>query len=165
MVQLQEFILKHLHHHTIFNMFSDGTFKAHRAQILSCSSLGANVWLTPRLIFQPFNYLPQYFPQHFVCNLDYPTPQLQTSFDVCTHIPSTLWVSTFYVVFMATNTLEPMMQFKTPLPPLHEMLASMWDKNNFMRFFQSHSTPLIDVSTLCLPKLAFAPNVIIVNST
>jgi hypothetical protein len=46
------------------------------------------------------------------------------------HIPSTQWVSTSYVVFMATNTLKPMMQFVTPLSPLHEMLVSTWDKNN-----------------------------------
>jgi hypothetical protein len=50
--------------------------------------------------------------------------QLQASFDVCAHIPSTLWVSTFYVVLMTTNALEPMMQFMTPLLPLHKMLVS-----------------------------------------
>jgi hypothetical protein len=32
------------------------------------------------------------------------------------------------------NALEPMMQSLTPLPPLHEMLVSMWDENNYMRF-------------------------------
>jgi hypothetical protein len=44
---------------------------------------------------QPFNYLPQFFAQHFVRVLDYPILQLQTSLDMCAHIPSTLWVSTF----------------------------------------------------------------------
>jgi hypothetical protein len=57
---------------------------------------------------------------------------------------------------MATNPLEPMMQFATPLLPFHEMLVSTWDKNNYMHFFQPHSTPLINESTLCLPKMAFA---------
>jgi hypothetical protein len=33
---------------------------------------------------------------------------------------------------MATNTLEPMMQFTTPLSPLHEMLVSMWNENNYI---------------------------------
>jgi hypothetical protein len=31
MVQLQDFVLKHLHHHTLFNILSDGTSEAHRA--------------------------------------------------------------------------------------------------------------------------------------
>jgi hypothetical protein len=34
MVQLQGSISKHLHHHTIFNMLSNETFEAHRAQII-----------------------------------------------------------------------------------------------------------------------------------
>ncbi len=55
---------------------------------------------------QPFDYLPQFFAQHFVFNLDYPIPQLQTSLDVCAHIPSTLWVSTFYIVLMSINALK-----------------------------------------------------------
>jgi hypothetical protein len=54
-----------------------------------------------------------------------------------------------YVVLMATSTLEPMMQFATPLSPLHEMLISMLDKKYYMRFFQPHSTPFVDKSTLC----------------
>jgi hypothetical protein len=89
--------------------------------------------------------------------LDYPIPQLQTSFDVCAHIPSTLWVSTSYIVFMAMNALEPMMQFTTPWPPLHKMLVSTWDENNNMRFFQAYSTPLINELTLCLQKITFTP--------
>jgi hypothetical protein len=60
--------------------------------------------------------------------LDYPILQLQAYFNVCAHIPSTLWVSTSYVVLMATNILEPMMKFVTPLPPLCEMLISTWDE-------------------------------------
>jgi hypothetical protein len=43
------------------------------------------------------------FLEHFVQDLEYPILQLQASFNVCAHIPSTLWVSIFYVVFMATN--------------------------------------------------------------
>jgi hypothetical protein len=31
MVQLQDSISEHLHHHTLFNTFFDGTFKAHLA--------------------------------------------------------------------------------------------------------------------------------------
>ncbi len=32
---------------------------------------------------QPFDNIPQFFPQHFIHDLDYPIPQLQTSLDVC----------------------------------------------------------------------------------
>ncbi len=98
---------------------------------------------------QPFDYLPQFFPQHFVHDLDYPILQLHGSFDVYPHIPSTLWISTSYVVFMATNALEPMMQFATPLLPLHEMLASTWDENNYNCFLQPHSSLLVDELELC----------------
>ncbi len=54
MVQLQESILKRLHHHTFYRMFSDGTFETHCAWILSCFGLGVGGWLTPRPIFLTF---------------------------------------------------------------------------------------------------------------
>jgi hypothetical protein len=40
MVQLQDSILEHLHHHTISNMFSDGILEAHCVWILLCYGLG-----------------------------------------------------------------------------------------------------------------------------
>jgi hypothetical protein len=58
---------------------------------------------------------------------------------------------------MAMNALKPMMQFVKLLLALGEMLVSIWDENNYMRFLQPHSTPLIDKMTLCLLKMAFAP--------
>jgi hypothetical protein len=39
----------------------------------------------------------------------------------------------------------------------HMMLVSMWDENNYMHFLQPHSTPFVDESTLCSPKMTFAP--------
>jgi hypothetical protein len=53
---------------------------------------------------------------------------------------------------MAMNALEPMMQFATPLLQLCEMLVSTWDENNYMHFFQPHSTPFIDELTFCFAK-------------
>jgi hypothetical protein len=53
---------------------------------------------------------------------------------------------------MAMNALKPTMQFVKPLLTLGKMLISIWDKNNYMRFLQPHSTPLIDKMTLCLLK-------------
>ncbi len=93
------------------------------------------------------------FSHHFIHNLDYPILQLQTSFNVCAHIPLTIWVSTSYIVLMTMNPLEPMMQFATCLSPLHKMLTSTWDENNYMHFLQPHSHPFINKSTL---KMAFA---------
>jgi hypothetical protein len=72
--------------------------------------------------FQPFNYLPHFFPCWFIRNSDYFIPQLLVSFDVCTHIPLILWVSTSYVAFITMNKLKSMMQFATLLSPLGEML-------------------------------------------
>jgi hypothetical protein len=54
MVWLQDSISKHLHLHTFPSMFFDMIFKAHRAQILSCSSARVGVWLTIWLIFLSF---------------------------------------------------------------------------------------------------------------
>jgi hypothetical protein len=50
-----------------------------------------------------------------------------------------------------------MMQFATPLSPLHEMLVSMWDENNYMHFLQPHLIFFVDESTLCSPKMIFTP--------
>jgi hypothetical protein len=57
---------------------------------------------------------------------------------------------------MAMNTWAPMMQFVTLLLPLHKMLVSMWDENNYTCFLQPCSTPLVDELTLCSPKMEFA---------
>jgi hypothetical protein len=54
MVQFQDSILEHLHHHTLSNMPSDEIFKAHHGQILSCSGPRVNTWLIARLIFSAF---------------------------------------------------------------------------------------------------------------
>ncbi len=49
---------------------------------------------------------------------------------------------------MAMNSLEPMMQFMTPLPTLHKMLVSTWDENNYMCFFEPHSSLVSTILTL-----------------
>jgi hypothetical protein len=134
MVRFQIFILKHLHHHTLFCMLFDKIFEAHYACILSCSGLKVLIWFIIWLVFLAFWLSSPIFAQHFVHDLDYSILLLQVSFDVCAYILLTLWVSTSYIVLMAINPWEPMMQFETPLLPLCEMLASMWDKNNYICF-------------------------------
>jgi hypothetical protein len=66
---------------------------------------------------------------------------------------------------MAMNALKPMIHFVKPLLALGEMLVSIWDENNYMRFLQPHSTPLIDETTLCLPKngICTLANIVIAN--
>jgi hypothetical protein len=54
MVQFQDSIFEHLHHHTFFNMLFDGIFEAHHVQILSYYNLGVDVWFTIQLIFLAF---------------------------------------------------------------------------------------------------------------
>ncbi len=78
---------------------------------------------------------------------------------MCAHIPWTLWVSTSYLVFMATNAL----QFMTPLPPICEMLVSTWDKNNYMHFLQPHCWWVDIVFTK--DGIHTLTNIIIVNPT
>jgi hypothetical protein len=68
-----------------------GQSKQGRKQItLSCFGPRVGVWLTTQSVFQPFDYIFKLFAQHFIHDLDYPIPQLQASFDMCAHIPSTL---------------------------------------------------------------------------
>jgi hypothetical protein len=144
MVQLQDSILKRLYHHTLFSMLSDGISEAHHAHILSCYGPKVGHWLTTQPIFPSFQLPFPTFSTTLHMQLRLPHPSFASILQcVCTHpinlmVPSTLWVSTFYVVFMATNALEPMMQLATPLHLLHEMLTSMWDENNYMRFLQPH---------------------------
>jgi hypothetical protein len=54
MVWFQDSILKHLHHHTLSNMFFDEISKAHCAWILSCFGPRMGAWPIVRLIFPSF---------------------------------------------------------------------------------------------------------------
>jgi hypothetical protein len=54
MVQLQDSILEHLHHHTFSNIISNRISEAHYAWILSYFGPGVGAWLTIWLIFPAF---------------------------------------------------------------------------------------------------------------
>jgi hypothetical protein len=54
MVQLQNSISKHLHHHTLSDMLSKWILEAHRAQLLSSSGPRVGIWLIVRPIFLAF---------------------------------------------------------------------------------------------------------------
>jgi len=116
MVQLQDSILERLHHHTLFNMFFDGISKAHHVRILSCFSLGVCAWFIVRMVFPTFQLSSLIFSITLRMRFKLSHPSIaHISWCVCTH--------PIDVVFMAMNTLELMMQFATPLPPLREMLT------------------------------------------
>ncbi len=86
MIQLQDFISKCIHHHTLSNMLFDGIFEAHRAQILSCSNLGMDVWLITWLIFPTFWLSSLVFSTTFRTWLGLPHPStLCIPQCVCTH--------------------------------------------------------------------------------
>jgi hypothetical protein len=107
MVQLQDFISKCLHHHTLSNMLSNKTFETHFAWILTCYSPRVNTWFTTRLIFLTFWIFSPIFCKALHTRLGPPLFKLQASFDVCAHIPSTLWVSTSYVMLMQWTHWNP----------------------------------------------------------
>jgi hypothetical protein len=123
MVWLQDFILKHLHRHTFSNMLSDGISKAHCAQISSCFGSGASVWFTIQLIFLGFWLISLVFSTTLQIWLGLSHPLIVgIPWCTCTY-PINLWVSTSYVMLMATNTQKLMMQFVTPLLSLCGMLV------------------------------------------
>ncbi len=110
-------------------MFYDGIPKANHVWILSCSSPRASAWLITQLVLSTF-WLSS--PKNFIMfqtQLGILHLQLHASFDVCAHIPLTLWVSTSYVTPMATSARKPMIQFTTFFPSLCEMFVSTWDEN------------------------------------
>ncbi len=157
MVQLQNSISKHLHHYILSSMLFDETFKAHHAQILSCFGPGASTWLTTRLIFPTFWLSSPIFFTTLHTRLGLPHPSIAGILQcVCTHPIDPMGIHLLHYVHNKKRT-KTHDAIRAPLPPLREMLVSTWDQNNYMCFLQPHSTPLINESTLCLPKMAFAP--------
>jgi len=94
MVQFKDSISKYLHYHIFSNMFFDETFEAHCAQILSCSGLGVDAWLTTWLIFQTFQLLS------LICCIDFhmwfglPHPLIACiPWCVCTHLVNPMGIN------------------------------------------------------------------------
>jgi len=138
MIHLQDFILEHLHHHTLSNMLFYEIFETNCAWILSCFGLGVSTWFIVRPIFPMFWLSSPIFFTILCMRLRLPHPfKLQISPYVCVHIPLTLWVSTSYVVPMATSAWKPMMQFATPLLPFKKRASrkkSLWWKIQFLKY-------------------------------
>jgi hypothetical protein len=86
MVQLQNSISKHLHHHTFSSMLFNGTSKAHYAQILSCFGPRVGIWRIVRPIFPTFWLFSLFFSFAFRTWLVQPHPSIRgVSWCVCTH--------------------------------------------------------------------------------
>jgi hypothetical protein len=98
-----------LHHHTFFNMFFDGILETHCVWILSCSSLGASAWFISWPIFLIFWLSSPIFSIVFQTWFELPHLSIASLPNVCAHILSILWVSTFYVAPMATSAWRPIM--------------------------------------------------------
>jgi hypothetical protein len=156
-VQLQDFILEHLLYHTLFNMFSNKTFKAHRVWILSCSGLRVGVWLTTQLVFLTFRLYSPIFPTTLCmqfglphlsiagipwCVCTHPIDHMGIHFLHCTHGNECTWTHDVVCDTFVTITQD-------------DGLHVGW--KNCMCFLQPHSIILIVESTFYSPKMAFAP--------
>ncbi len=76
MVQLQNSILEHLHHHTFSNMFSKRILEAHRAWLSSSSSPRVGIWLIIRPIFPTFRLSFPVFSITLCMQLGLPHPSM-----------------------------------------------------------------------------------------
>jgi hypothetical protein len=116
-----------------------------------------SIWFTIQLLFLTFHLSSPIFCTTFHMRFGLPHPSIAGILrHVCTHNNDPMGIHLLCCVHdnERIGTHDVLM---TPLSPLHEMLVSMWDENDYMRFLQSHSIPFVDDSTLCLPKMTFAP--------
>jgi hypothetical protein len=156
-VHFQDYILKCLHLHTLSRMFFNGTFEAHRVQILSCSGPKASIWFIVRPVFPTFRLFSPIFCSALHMQLGLPHPSIVSILRcVCTHPIDPIGIH-FLRCAHGNKCIGTHDAIHDTFAPLHEMLVSTWDENNYMHFLQPHSIPFINESTLCLPKMAFAP--------
>ncbi|CAK9870200.1 unnamed protein product, partial [Sphagnum jensenii] len=80
MVQLQDSILKHLHHHTLSSMLSNRTFETHHAQILSCFGPWMGIWFIIQCVFPTFQLSSLVFFTTFHMQLGLPHPSIANIF-------------------------------------------------------------------------------------
>ncbi len=157
-VQLHESISKCLHHHTFFSMFFNGMSEAHSVWILSRFGPKVNVWLTTQQVFPTFQLPSLIFSTTLRTWLGLPHPFIYMHPLMCVNTSHQPYGYPLFTLCSWQQThWNPWCNSRHFLPPLPKMLVSMWDKNNYMHFLQSHSSPFVNELTLCLPKMAFAP--------
>jgi hypothetical protein len=158
MVQFQDSISEHLHHHTHFNMFFDQKSEAHHVRILSCSGPKASIWLTTQPIYPTFWLFPQIYSMTFCMWFGLSHPSIVGILRcVCTHPINLMGIPPVTSCSWQWTHWNPWCNLWHLLPPVGKMLVFKCEKNNYMCFFQPHSPPLINVLTLCLLKITFAP--------
>jgi hypothetical protein len=165
MIQLQDSILERLHCHTFSNMLFNGTLEAHCAWILSCFSSGVSVWLIAWPIFWAFQLFSPFFFTTLCMWIGLPHPSIVgISQCVCTHPINLMGIHFLHCVHDNERTKTHDAIHDTFVAIVQDA-SSTWDKNNYMCFFQSHSSPLVDELTLCLPKMTFTPYLTLSLST
>jgi hypothetical protein len=86
MISFQNFISKHLHHHTFSSMHTDKVFKSHFVQILSCFSLRTSAWFIIWPNFLAFQLFSLVFFTMFRTQLGLPHNAIASIYwCVCTH--------------------------------------------------------------------------------
>ncbi len=105
MVQFQDSILKHYTILPFPTCFPTWYLKPIVHEFYHVPALGWGLCLSLNQSPQPFDYLPQFYPQCFTwttTSFNYKPPSM------CFHTPSTLWIFTFYIAPMAINTWKLM---------------------------------------------------------
>ncbi len=151
------FHLETLHHHTLFNMFFDKIFKAHHARILSCFSLGVDVWLIVQPIFLTFQLSSPFFFTTLWMRLGLLHPLITNIPQcVCTHPIDVMGIrflrcvhgnehtSTHDAICDTFATIPQDVGFHMGRKQLHALISTTFNSS-------------VDKLTLCSPKMTFAP--------
>jgi hypothetical protein len=156
-VQLQDFILERLFYHTLSNMFSNKTSKAHCAQILSCSGLRVGIRLTTPLIFLTFQLYSPIFSTTFCMQLGLPHLSIANIlWCMCTHPIDHMGIHLLHCVH-GNEHIRTHDVIHDTFVAIVQTAGFHVGQKNYMCFFQPCSTPLVVESTLSSPKMAFAP--------
>jgi hypothetical protein len=153
MVWLQDSILKHLHHHTLFNMLSNTIPKAHHAWILLYSGLNVGAWLMAQPIFLTFKLSSPIFSTLLQTRFKLPHPSI-TSLPqcVCTHPIDLINIHLLH----CTHGKECIRTHDA----IHDIFASIvWNASFHMGWKQLHVLPLVMFNSYCWQvKIMFTKN-------
>ncbi len=154
----KKWCISRFHHHTITNMFSDEIFEAHHNQILSCLGPRVGAWFIIRLIFPTFQLFSPIFSTSLWMWLGLAHPSIASLPQwVCTHPIDSMGIH----LLCCAHDNECMGTHDA----IHNIfVAIVWDVGLYVgqeqlhaHFFQQCLFPLVDESTLCSPKMEFAP--------
>jgi hypothetical protein len=157
MVWLWDSILEHLHHHTFSSMLFDKISEARYAQILSCSSLRVGAWIIVRPIFPNFQLTSLIFSITLWIHLRLPHLSIANIlWCVCTHPIDLMGIHLLHCVH-GNEHMETHDGIHNTFGAIVWYVGFHVGREQLNAFLQTCSTPPIDKSTLCSPKMAFAP--------